>query len=172
MVSSSVKALTVRSPCSDSCMVSMMRVPPVNWLCASPRTRFTILRSTISAGGATTSPNSDITGSCITMTTPSAIKCQEIAADRGDQEVEDLRDGGRARGHALQEFGRVPVGEEADALAHQFGEHAPLVVGEDGVGDALQDDLLDIGRKALQREQAEDERRQQQRLRGSSCGRR
>src|SRR5665213_1907995 len=32
IVSSSVKALTMRMPCSVSCKVSMMRVPPWNWL--------------------------------------------------------------------------------------------------------------------------------------------
>ncbi len=32
MTSSSVNALTMRMPCTVSCMVSRMRVPPVNWL--------------------------------------------------------------------------------------------------------------------------------------------
>ena len=32
MMSSSVKALTMRMPCSVSCSVSRMRVPPWNWL--------------------------------------------------------------------------------------------------------------------------------------------
>ena len=68
MVSSSVNALTVRMPCSDSCMVSMMSAVPVNWLWASPFTRLTSLRRISIAGGTTTRPTNDRIGSCITIT--------------------------------------------------------------------------------------------------------
>ncbi len=44
----------------------------------------------------------------------------------------------RAGRHARQEFRRMPVGEEGDILAHQFGEHAALIVGKDGVRRLLQ----------------------------------
>ena len=64
-----------------------------------------------------------------------AFALMGIAADRVDQETEDLRDGIRTRGQARQEFGRVPLREEGDAFAHQLGEQPALVVGEDGVGD-------------------------------------
>ena len=58
----------MRMPCSVSCMVSMMRVPPVNCVCAMLRTRRTSLRRKNIAGGATTKPASDMTGSWITIT--------------------------------------------------------------------------------------------------------
>ena len=61
--SSSPKALTMRMPCKASCMVSIMRVPPVNCVRAIPRTRRTIPRSRINAGGATTRPAIDMIGS-------------------------------------------------------------------------------------------------------------
>ena len=63
----------MRSPCSASCMVSMMRVPPVNWICAMLRTRRTSLRRTNMAGGATTRPATDITGSRTTITIESPM---------------------------------------------------------------------------------------------------
>jgi hypothetical protein len=61
--SSSEKALTMRMPCSASCMVSMIRVPPVNCIRAMPRTRWISLRRKNKAGGAMIRPASDITGS-------------------------------------------------------------------------------------------------------------
>src|SRR5678815_2813179 len=49
--SSSVKALTTRRPCSVSCNVSIVCVSPVNCTLMIARTRFTILRSMMMAGG-------------------------------------------------------------------------------------------------------------------------
>ena len=66
--SSSENALTMRMPCSASCMVSMMRVPPVNCMRAMLRTRRISLRRNNNAGGATIRPAIDITGSWITIT--------------------------------------------------------------------------------------------------------
>ena len=53
----------MRKPCKASCMVSMMRVPPVICVRAIPRTRRTIPRSRIIAGGATMRPAIDMIGS-------------------------------------------------------------------------------------------------------------
>ncbi len=66
--SSSPKALTMRRPCKASCMVSTIRVPPVICVRAMPRTRRTILRSRINAGGAMMRPAIDMIGSSITIT--------------------------------------------------------------------------------------------------------
>jgi len=73
MASSRVNAFTTRMPCTISCMVSMMRVEPVNWLRAIPLMRRTSLRSTTMAGGTTRTLTSDIIGSFDTMTIKSAI---------------------------------------------------------------------------------------------------
>ncbi len=70
----------MRMPCSVSCNVSIMRVPPVNWLRAIVQTRRISLRSMSSAGGATTKPNNDISGSCITIT---VIEADQRQRDRG-----------------------------------------------------------------------------------------
>ena len=58
-------------------------------------------------------PTSDITGSWITITTTEADQRQEIAADRGDQQVEHVVRGGGAGGQPRDEFGRVAVGEDS-----------------------------------------------------------
>ncbi len=63
----------MRMPCSASCMVSMMRVPPVNCIRAMPRTRRISLRRKKKAGGAMMKPAIDMTGSWITMTIDSPI---------------------------------------------------------------------------------------------------
>ena len=55
-------------PWSASCIVSMMRVPPVNCMRAMLRTRRMSLRRKNRAGGAMMKPMSDITGSWITIT--------------------------------------------------------------------------------------------------------
>ena len=54
-------------------MVSMMRVVPVNCICAMLRTRRISLRRNSNAGGATSKPAIDITGSWITITTQSPM---------------------------------------------------------------------------------------------------
>ena len=53
----------MRMPCNASCMVSMMRVPPVNCKRAMLRTRRINLRRKKKAGGAPRKPMIDITGS-------------------------------------------------------------------------------------------------------------
>ena len=80
---------------------------------------------------------------------------QQVAAERGDQEVDDLRRRRRAGGEARDEFGRVPVGEKADALVEQLGEHAPLIVGDDAVADLRQQHAVAVGREAFGGEQGD-----------------
>ena len=84
---------------------------------------------------------------------------QQIAADRGDEQVEDLRHGGSALRQPVQKFRRVPVGKEADALIHQPRKHVALIAGDDGVGDLRQDDGVTVGRRALDHEQHHDHQR-------------
>ena len=108
-----MNALTVRMPCSDSCMVSMMSAVPVNWLCARPLMRFTSLRSTSIAGGATAKPSSAIIGILHQHHDDERDQRQQIAPDRVDQQVEHLRDRGGAGGQPRQKFRRMPLGEEA-----------------------------------------------------------
>jgi hypothetical protein len=73
-------------PCSVSCKVSIVCAPPVNCTLMIARTRFTILRSMMIAGGATIRPASAITGSWITITANRPIEREHIAPDRGDQQ--------------------------------------------------------------------------------------
>ena len=70
--------------------------------------------------------------------------------------------GGGAGRQPRDEFGRVAVGEKADAFVEQLGEDAPLVVGDDAVADLRQHYAVAVGRDALGGEQrdgdaAEDE---------------
>ena len=89
--SSSVKALTMRMPCSVSCSVSRMRVPPMNWLWATVADApDQLAQDRTTPAAATMKLNSDMIGSCKTMTATRPISEQQIAADRGDQQVEDL----------------------------------------------------------------------------------
>ena len=89
----------------------------VNCMRAMLRTRATSLRRTSIAGGAATKPAIDITGSCITITMTKPDQRHQIAADGGDQKIDDRRHGLGAGGQPRDEFGRMPIGEEADVLA-------------------------------------------------------
>ena len=95
--------------------------------------RLTSLRSISIAGGTATRPISDRIGSCDHHHGDHRDQDQEVAADRIDQHVQEIGDGFGAGGHARQKFRRMPLGEEADAFAHQLGKQLPLVVGENGV---------------------------------------
>ena len=128
----------MRKPCKASCIVSMMRVPPVICVRAIPRTRRTIPRSRISAGGATMRPAIDMIGSCINHHEGQPDQRHQIAADRGDQQINCLADGRCAGGQTDDEFRGMPVGEIADVFLQQFVEHALLIVGDDAVADARQ----------------------------------
>ena len=111
------------------------------------------LRSTKNAGGATTKLMNDIKGSCTTITVDQPDQRQQVAAERGDQQVDDL---GRRRGARAQprdEFGRMPVGEEAEAFVEQLGEHAALIVGDDAVADLRKHDAVAVGGEPLGGEQ-------------------
>jgi len=66
--SSSVNAFTTRKPCSVSCNVSIVCVPPVNCTLMMARTRRTSLRRNSIAGGAMISPTNAITGSWTIIT--------------------------------------------------------------------------------------------------------
>ena len=130
--------MTMRMPCRASCMVSTMRVPPVNCVRAIPRTRRIILRRRINAGGAMMSAAIDMIGSCDHHHDGEADQRHQIAADSGDQKIDHLADGRRAGGRAGHKFGRVSIGEIADVLVQQLVEHAPLIVGDDAVADPRQ----------------------------------
>ena len=111
------------------------------------------LRSTKNAGGATTKLKNDISGSCTTIT---AIRPISDSRSRPTEVISRLMTCVAAAapvGQPRDEFGRVPVGEEADALVEQLGEHAPLVVGDDAVADLRQQHAVAVGGDALDREQ-------------------
>ena len=142
----------MRMPCRASCMVSMMRVPPVNCMRAMPRTRRISLRRKNKAGGAMMRPASDMIGSCDHHHDGEADQRHQIAADRGDEEIDHLADGGGAGGKPGDEFRRMAVGKKADVLLQQLVEHAPLIVGDDAVADPRQHDGGTVGRKRLDHE--------------------
>ena len=77
---------------------------------------------------------------------------QQIAANRGNEQVQHLAccgGPGREPGH---ELGAVAVGKEADVMLQQLGEHPPLIVGDDSIADACQRECLSIGRHRLDHE--------------------
>ena len=115
--------------------------------------RFTSLRRISIAGGTTTRPINDSTGSCVTITNDQADQQQHVAPDRVDQQRQHVGDGFCARCQPRQEFGGMPLGIESDAFAHQLGKQPPLVVGENGVADLGQDHGVAVGRQTLDEQQ-------------------
>ena len=99
-------------------------------------------------------PISDITGSWITITAQSPMQRHQIAADRGDQQIDDAADRGGAGGQPGDEFGGMPVGEEADVFVEQLVEQTALIVGDDAVADPRQRDGGAVGGKSLGGEDA------------------
>ena len=69
---------------------------------------------------------------------------QQIASDRGDQQIDHLRGRGGAGGQPRDEFGRMAVGEKAEALVEQLGEHGALIVSDDPVADARKHHALAV----------------------------
>ncbi len=74
---------------------------------------------------------------------------QQVASQRIDQQVEDLRRRTGAEGDARGEFRGVAIGIEGDVLLEQLVEHPLLVFGDDVIGDAGHGDGLAIGREPL-----------------------
>ena len=72
---SSVKALTMRMPCTVSCSDSIICIAPWNSLAMILRTRTPILRTPIAAMGTNMSAKTDSSGSCdtMTMTSPTIV---------------------------------------------------------------------------------------------------
>ena len=122
--------------------------------------RFTSLRSTSIAGGATAKPSSAMYGILHQHDDDQRDQRQQIAPDRVDQQVENLGDRIGAGGQPRQKFRRMPLGEEGDAFAHQLGEQPALVVGEDGVADLRQDHGVAVGRRTLEDEDHDGDQRQ------------
>ena len=83
------------------------------------------------------------------MTATSPISDKQIAPQRVDQEVEDLRRRAGAEGDPRGEFRGVAVGIEGDVLLQQLVEHPLLVFGDDVIGDAGHGDGLAIARDPL-----------------------
>ena len=139
----------MRMPCSVSCIVSMMRVPPVNCMRAMLRTRRISLRRKNKAGGAMMKPTIDISGSCITITIDSPtsdIRSRPTAVMR---RLITMAHGGGAGGQPGDEFGGMAVGKKADVLAQQLVEHAALVVGDDAVADRGEHHGRAVGRETF-----------------------
>ena len=156
---SSVKALTMRMPCAVSCSDSIICIAPWNSLAMILRTRMPILRTPTAASGTNISARSDSSGSCDTMTMTSPTIVNAVAGERGDEEVEDVARRLGDERLAGDEFGRMRAAVIADLHPQHLVEDALLDVGDDAVADPRQDDLLAIGRKALDRVNGHDRRR-------------
>ena len=125
----------MRMPCSASCMVSMMRVPPVNCMRAMPRTRRMSLRKKKNAGGAHDEADQRHRRILDHHHDAEPDQRHQIAADGRDEKIDHLADRGGAGGQPGDEFGGMPVGKEADILVQQLVEQAPLIIGDDAVAD-------------------------------------
>ena len=78
---------------------------------------------------------------------------EEVASERGDEQVQHL---GRCRspgGEPRDEFRAVAVGKETDIVLQQPRKQATLVVGNDLVADARHRHRLPVGGHSLDREQ-------------------
>ena len=109
----------------------------------------------IIAGGAITKPTSDITGSWITITANRPIS---VSTSRP---IEVISSDSTRFAAVAPVVSRAMNSEEWRSekkpmfSVQQLVEHAPLVVGHDAVADPHHDDLLAVGRRALQGEQSE-----------------
>jgi hypothetical protein len=74
---------------------------------------------------------------------------EEIAAYRGDEEIEDRGGGISTIADARAELRRMLVGEERHVLLQQLVEHAPLIGGDDQVADPRERHRLAVGGEAL-----------------------
>ena len=135
------------------------------------RTRRTSLRSTIIAGGAMIRPTSDITGSWITITANRPIS---VSTSRP---IEVISSDSTRFAAVAPVVSRAMNSDECRSekkpmfSVKQLVEHAPLIVGDDAVADPHHDDLLPVGRGALQGEESEGRAADEQQRAGSSCAR-
>ena len=84
---------------------------------------------------------------------------QRVAGKRGDDEVENAARRLGDEGLAGDELGRMRSAVIADLHSEHLVEDAPLHVRDDVVADPRHDDLLAVGRKALDRVNRHDRRR-------------
>ena len=125
--------------------------PPVNWLWAIALIRRTSLRRTSIAGGTITKPNSDITGSCITITATRPI------SDSRSRPTAVISRLSTWRRRLAPVVSRARNSDECRSAKkprfslHQLVEHPPLVVGDDAIADARQDHGVAVGRHPLDR---------------------
>ena len=73
---------------------------------------------------------------------------KQIAADRGDDQVDDLARGGGSGGQPRHELGGMPLREERDVLVDQGVEHLPLIQRNDAVADPRQHHRRAVGGRA------------------------
>ena len=83
---------------------------------------------------------------------------QRVAGERGDEKVEHAARRLGDERLAGDEFGRMRPAVIADLHPQHLVEDAPLDVGDDAVADLRQDDLLPVGREALDRVDGDDRR--------------
>ena len=113
------------------------------------RTRTPILRTPNTASGTNISANNESSGSCDTMTTTSptivsasreSVVMRRLSTLLADWAMKDCR---------AMNIGRMRAAVIGDLHPQHLVEDAPLDVGDNAVADPRQDDLLPVGRKAL-----------------------
>ena len=151
MKSSSVKALTMRMPCTVSASNSIICSAPWNSVAMMPRTRTPILRTPTAARGTNISARIDSTGSCRHHHDDQPDDGQRIARKSGDEDVEHAARRLRDERLAGDEFRGMRPAVIADLHPQHLVEDLPLDVGDDGVADPRHDNLLAVGGHALDR---------------------
>ena len=77
---------------------------------------------------------------------------EEVAADRGNEQIEHLCGSGGASVQPRDEFRAVPVGKEADIMLQQACEQSALIFGNDAIADPRHCERLPIGGEPLDHE--------------------
>ena len=148
---SSVNALTMRMPCAVSCSDFIICIAPWNSLAMILRTRTPILRTPNTAIGTNMSAKTRQQRVLRHHDNNEPDDGQGVAGQRGDEEVEHVARRLGDERLAGDEFGRMLATVVSDLHPQHLVEDAPLDVGDDAVADPRQDDLLPVGREALDR---------------------
>ena len=149
----------MRMPCAVSCSNSIICIAPWNSLAMILRTRTPILRTPIAASGNEHQRQEREQRVLRHHHDDEPDDRQRVARERRDEEVEHAARRLGDEGLAGDEFGRMRPAVVADLHPQHLVEDAPLDVGDDAVADPRQDDLLAVGRKALDRVDDHDRRR-------------
>ena len=149
----------MRMPCAVSCSNSIICIAPWNSLAMILRTRMPILRTPTAARGTNIRAKERKQRVLRHHHDHQPDDGQRVARERGDQQVEDAAR--RLGDEALpgDEFGRMGAAVVADLHPEHLVEDALLDVGDDPVRHPRQHHLLAVGRRALDRVDRDDRRR-------------